>query len=138
MQIYIDESGFISRAEFIEIATLFRLDRQRLGLAFDATVASARRRSARTPGGSRVLTFQGFVKLIEELEPTMLVAIRKSLPAIMQPAQQSLLVFDDGKQQLRRLVPGGRALVRRVINFTTTDAVTRDDKAQCTRKIDVV
>jgi Ca2+-binding EF-hand superfamily protein len=111
----VDESGSISKAEFLEIAAICSLDRSELGFAFDAAVARARRHSARTPGGSRELTSEGFLKLIQNLETDMLQAVRAALPGVIVPGSGApeLLVFDDGKHSLWRLVPGGRALVRK-------------------------
>jgi len=112
----IDASGSIARDEFIEIAALCSLERSSLGAAFDAGVASAQRRSVRTPRGSRELTYDGFLKVIQELDEAALDAVRtRVLPFLVDPRANggdSLLVFDDGMQQLTRLVPGGRALVR--------------------------
>ena len=109
----VDESGSISRDEFLEVANITGVEKAELGGAFDATVAGARRRSSRTPGGSRELNFEGFVKLIEALDDDALNAVRRALPFIVPPSDGACLVFDDGKQQLWRLVPGGRALVRK-------------------------
>ena len=123
----IDESGSISRDEFVEIAALCHLDRAALGQAFDRTIVGARRRSARTPGGSRELTREGFLKLIQEMDQEMLQAVRRVLPHLVPPGKgPTLLVFDDGVQQLWRLVPGGRALTRKPspgAEATTTEAL---------------
>lgn len=109
----VDGSGSISRDEFIEIAALCSLERALLGAAFDAAVASARRRSIRTPGGSRELTYDGFLKVIQDLDEAAVDAVRaRVLPFLVNDGADSRLVFDDGAQQLRRLVPGGRTLVR--------------------------
>ena len=107
------DERLISRDEFLEVANITGVEKAELGGAFDATVAGARRRSSRTPGGSRELNFEGFVKLIETLDDDALNAVRRALPFIVPPSDGACLVFDDGKQQLWRLVPGGRALVRK-------------------------
>ena len=69
--------------------------------------------SARAPA---VCAWQ-FYKLIENMDTAMLGKIRATLPGMVEhpPNSSSLLVFDDGKQQLWRLVPGGRALVRKPV-----------------------
>ena len=62
-----------------------------------------------------------FCKLIENLDDTNLGRIRAILPGMVEhpPGKEALLVFDDGKQQMWRLVPGGRTLVRKPV---TTEA----------------
>ena len=109
----IDESGSISRDEFLEVASICKLDRAELGGAYDATVGGARRRSARTPGGSRELTYEGFKQLVQSLDMPMLNAVREAIPYVVVGGNNPLLVFDNGKEQLWRLVAGGRTLVRK-------------------------
>lgn len=111
----VDGSGSISRAELIEIAGLAEIKRDALGHAFDAAVASSRAKCARTPGGSSEIRLAQFVKLVDGLSDANKAAIRAILPGLAAAGtdKKKLLVFDDGKQQLWRLVPGGRALVRK-------------------------
>jgi len=118
MTIDADGSGSISRHEFLEIASLAQLGRPELGRAFDHMVASDRRRTARTPGGSVELTLSQFNNLIANLNDDMLAAVRKAMPHLrnVEPGSDKMLVFDDGKQQLWRLVPGGRTLVRKPVD----------------------
>ena len=71
-------------------------------------------------GGGELSRAQ-FTRLVEGLEPPMLRAIRAILPGLAVTADLSLdpnkmLVFDDGKQQMWRLVPGGRSLVRKQVS----------------------
>jgi len=112
-----DEGGSISRHEFLEIGSLANLGRAELGRAFDHAVTNDRRRTARTPGGTIELTYSQFTRLIENLDDAMLSKIRAILPGLVEKkdGKDSLLVFDDGRQQLWRLVPGGRTLMRKAV-----------------------
>jgi len=122
-----DEGGSISRHEFLEIASLAGLGRAELGRAFDHAVLTDRRRTARTPGGTVELTLAQFTRLIENLDDGMLRAIRAILPGLVEKREgkESLLVFDDGRQQMWRLVPGGRALVRKPVTKKTASALSQ-------------
>ena len=114
----VDGSGSISRNEFLEIGRLADLSREQLGRAFDEAAVADRRRIARTPGGTIELSRSQFKRLLEGMENEMLSKIREILPGMVatDPKKESLLVFDDGRQQLWRLVPGGRALVRKPVD----------------------
>lgn len=123
----VDESGSISRDEFLEIAAIAKLSKRELGLAFDATVGSARRRSARTPGGSRELTYEGFKQLVQDLDEHMLKSIREAIRHVLprRGRHDDMLVFDNGEEQLWRLVPGGRTLVRKQVKVERVDDPAR-------------
>jgi len=113
-----DGSGSISRNEFLEVACLIEGSRAKLGKAFDDIITEDRRRAAHTPGGSVELTVSQFTRLIASLDDGLLRQIKAMLPHIADPqslARGSLIVYDDGKQQLQRLVPGGRTLVRKSV-----------------------
>jgi len=64
------------------------------------------------------LTLSQFNNLIANLNDDMLAAVRKAMPHLrnVEPGSDKMLVFDDGKQQLWRLVPGGRTLVRKPVD----------------------
>ena len=124
-----DEGGSISRHEFLEIASLAELGRAELGRVFDQHVLADRRRTARTPGGTIELTLAQFTRLIENLDDAMLSKVRACLHGLVEKrsGRESLLVFDDGKQQLWRLVPGGRTLVRKPKNTEAGGALNTID-----------
>ena len=124
-----DEGGSISRHEFLEIASLAELGRAELGRVFDQHVLTDRRRTARTPGGTVELTLAQFTRLIENLDDAMLSKVRACLHGLVEKrsGRESLLVFDDGKQQLWRLVPGGRTLVRKPKNTEAGGALNTID-----------
>ena len=61
------------------------------------------------------MTYDGFQQLLQSLAMPMLTAVREALPYVIPPGggNNPLLVFDNGKEQLWRLVEGGRTLVRK-------------------------
>ena len=68
------------------------------------------------------ITRAQFARLVERLEPAPQRAIRGMLAGLQVERDGTLdpmkrLVFDDGKQQLWRLIPGGRALERKYVSF---------------------
>jgi hypothetical protein len=123
----IDDSGSISRDEFVEIAALCHLDRAALGQAFDATIAGARRRSARDPGGSRGAHQGRLPQAHPGARPGVLQAVRRVLPHLVPPGKgPALLVFDDGVSSCGVWCRGGRALTRKPspgAEATTTEAL---------------
>merc|ERR1719389_986362 len=99
------------------------LSRASLRRAYEA-FASAERRSG---GRDGELELPDFLALIETLDADALAVLRAKLPSLVgapdaagdgapAPARgerSGMLVFDDGKQQIWRLVPGGRSLVKK-------------------------
>ena len=63
-----------------------------------------------------------FLRLIETLDAPTLSNLRAKLPSMVggnkengggSSSNNNMLIFDDGKQQIWRLVPGGRSLVKK-------------------------
>jgi hypothetical protein len=84
-----------------------------LSAAFERAVTKGGKKTPRTPGGTGELSLPQFLKMVEQLDEGSLAKIKAILPGVRPAGSDKLLVFDDGKQQLWRLVPGGRSLVRK-------------------------
>lgn len=109
----VDGSGTISASEMSEIARLAGIKRSMLSAAFERAVTKGGKKTPRTPGGTGELSLPQFLKMVEQLDEGSLAKIKAILPGVRPAGSDKLLVFDDGKQQLWRLVPGGRSLVRK-------------------------
>ena len=111
-----DASGTVSAEEFEELAAMMDLRRASLRRAYERFALEHSLNADKTE-----LPLPTFLALVETLDASALASLREKLPGLVLPggggagasAPSGMLVFDDGKSEIWRLVPGGRSLVKK-------------------------